>query len=131
MKALVVDDARTMRLILGRILTEVGYTEIREAADGQLGLDALAETGPVDLVLADWNMPNMNGLEMVRAIRRDNSYRNVTIMMVTTETEYDQVVRALAAGANEYAMKPFTKDVIIDKLAVLGLLPEMQSQPQP
>ncbi len=123
MSALVVDDARAIRSILKRLLAEIGFENIYEAEDGQKGLDALNEHGRVDLVLADWNMPEMNGLEMVRSIRAQEDMRDMTIMMVTTESEYEKIVRALAAGANEYVMKPFTKEVIVEKLELLGLLP--------
>lgn len=121
--ALVVDDARAIRSILKRLLEEVGFDAVYEAEDGQKGLDALNEHGKVDLVLADWNMPEMNGLEMVRSIRAQEEMRDMTIMMVTTESEYEKIVRALAAGANEYVMKPFTKEVIVEKLELLGLMP--------
>ena len=80
--------------------------------------------GPApDVILVDWNMPEMNGLEMIRAVRVEPELRRIPIVMVTTETEYDQVVKALAAGASEYVMKPFTKDIIMDKLDMLGVAP--------
>jgi two-component system chemotaxis response regulator CheY len=75
-----------------------------------------------DVVLVDWNMPVMNGLELVEAVRRDPAYRGVRIVMVTTESESSQVVRALEAGADEYLFKPFTPDAVVDNLAMLGLL---------
>ena len=77
--------------------------------------------GSADLVLVDWNMPVMNGLDFVRAVRSDPSHRKTPVMMVTTETESSQMGKALAAGANEYVMKPFTKDVIQEKLKILGI----------
>jgi two-component system, chemotaxis family, chemotaxis protein CheY len=95
-----------------------------EGADGQQGLDALA-SGPLpDIALVDWNMPGMDGLSFIHAVRDNPGYRSVTLMMVTTESEHDQVVRALAAGAHEYIIKPFTADAILDKLDLLGLRPE-------
>jgi len=75
------------------------------------------------LALVDWNMPEMNGLEFVTAVRADQRLRNMTLMMVTTESEQSQIVRALASGAHEYVIKPFTPDAIIDKLTLLGLVP--------
>ena len=122
MHALVVDDSRAMRMILRRTLTRLGFT-VTEAADGQQGMDALAacETLP-DVALIDWNMPNMNGLEFIQAVRKQREYRQMTLMMVTTESEHSQIVRALAAGAHEYVIKPFGDDVIEEKLSMLGLV---------
>ena len=120
MKALVIDDSKAMRIILKQILQAVGGT-VEEAGNGQEGLDKLKSMGPTDVVLVDWNMPVMNGLEFVRAIRSDPTHRKTPVMMVTTETEASQMGKALAAGANEYVMKPFTKDVIQEKLKLLGI----------
>lgn len=120
MRALVLDDSRAMRMILRRILGEAGF-EVAEAADGALGLEAL-RAGPVpDVCLVDWNMPNMDGLEFIQAVRAEPEWRQITLMMVTTESESSQIVRALAAGAHEYVIKPFTGEAIIDKLSFLGL----------
>ena len=124
MQALVIDDSRAMRLILARIARQLGF-DVIEAGNGQEALDLLATLdAPPDLALVDWNMPEMNGLEFVVAVRRDAQYRSMTLMMVTTESEQGQIVRALAAGAHEYVIKPFTADAIRDKLALLGLLPQ-------
>jgi two-component system chemotaxis response regulator CheY len=109
-----------MRTILGRILGGLGL-EVVEAADGRQALERLLKAGKIDLALVDWNMPEMNGLEFVRAVRAEHMYDGVLLMMVTTETEMENVVRALAAGANEYVMKPFTKDVILEKLRLFGM----------
>jgi two-component system chemotaxis response regulator CheY len=95
--------------------------EVVEAADGRQALEQLRKAGNIDLALVDWNMPEMNGLEFVRAVRAEHIYDGVLLMMVTTETEMENVVRALAAGANEYVMKPFTKDVILEKLRLFGM----------
>jgi two-component system, chemotaxis family, chemotaxis protein CheY len=84
-------------------------------------LEKVKETGPVDLALDDWNMPEMNGYEFVCAVRKDDQYKDMRLMMVTTETEMSQVVKALEAGADEYVMKPFTKEMIVEKLAIMGL----------
>jgi len=120
MKALVVDDSRAMRSILGQILREIGF-DVFEAGHGREALERLAETGKVELALVDWNMPEMTGYEFVQAVRGIPEYDEMRLMMVTTETDTNQVVKALEAGANEYVMKPFTKDVIIQKLNLLGI----------
>ena len=122
MKALVVDDSRAMRKIIGGILRREGF-EILEAGDGEEALKVLHEpaTGKVDLATIDWNMPVMNGLELVVNIRAEKELRNITLMMVTTESEHSQIVRALAAGAHEYLIKPFTPEAINEKLLLLGL----------
>jgi two-component system chemotaxis response regulator CheY len=123
MRALLLDDSRAMRMILRRIMHAAGF-EVVEAADGRQGLDVLS-AGPLpDVALVDWNMPGIDGLSFVKAVRDDPAYRQMTLMMVTTESEHDQVVRALAAGAHEYIIKPFTADAVVDKLELLGLVPE-------
>ncbi len=122
MLALVIDDSRAMRMILKRILVDLGF-EVVEAADGRQALEVVA-AGPLpDLATIDWNMPVMNGLEFVTAVRADRANRAMTLMMVTTESEHGQIVRALAAGAHEYVLKPFTAEAIKDKLSLLGLTP--------
>jgi two-component system chemotaxis response regulator CheY len=118
---MVVDDSRAVRMILSRILRGVGY-EVCEAADGREALSKLAGGETVSLILVDWNMPNLDGLGFVRCLRADPSQAEVKVMMVTTETEIDRMVMALDAGANEYVMKPFTTEVISDKLRLLGVL---------
>ena len=121
MRAIVIDDSRAMRMILKRIVTKLNFETI-EAGDGQEALDLLANLTEVpELALIDWNMPNMNGLEFVVAARADPRLRKMTLVMVTTESEQRQIVRALAAGAHEYVIKPFTEDAMIEKLALLGL----------
>jgi two-component system, chemotaxis family, chemotaxis protein CheY len=122
MKALVVDDSRVMRRIVIRTLDELGY-ECVEAGDGQEALDRLTEGFVPDLACVDWNMPVMDGLTFVTSVRAEPRWRSVTLMMVTTESEHSQIVRALAAGAHEYLIKPFTPDALRDKLDLLGLLP--------
>ena len=123
MHAIVIDDSRAMRLILRRIVGQLGF-EVSDAEDGRAALDLLAgmETVP-NLALVDWNMPNMNGLEFVTAAREDARLREMTLVMVTTESEQSHIVRALAAGAHEYVIKPFTSEAMIEKLALLGLVP--------
>src|SRR3954451_5828087 len=122
-RALVIDDSRAMRRIVSQILEGLGF-EVRDAGHRREGLDALAEGWIPIPCTVDWNMPVMDGLQFVSAVRANPALRNVTIMMVTSESEHTQIVRALAAGAHEYVIKPFTADAIRDKLALLGLLPE-------
>jgi two-component system chemotaxis response regulator CheY len=105
--------------MLGRMLRGLGF-EVLEAANGRQGLQRLQESGKIDLALVDWNMPEMNGLEFIRTVRGEHSYDGV-LMMVSNETEMENVVRALAAGANEYVMKPFTQEVILEKLQIFGM----------
>ena len=123
MRALVIDDSRAMRRIVGGILEDFGYGT-RQAGHGREALDVLEEGYLPDLACVDWNMPVMDGLQFVSAVRSNPAWRSVTLMMVTTESEHGQIVRALAAGAHEYMIKPFTADAMRDKLALLGLLPE-------
>jgi two-component system chemotaxis response regulator CheY len=120
---LVIDDSRAMRRIVSGILEGLGY-ETRQAEHGRDALDVLEEGWVPELACVDWNMPVMDGLRFVSAVRATPAWRSVTIMMVTSESEQGQIVRALAAGAHEYLIKPFTADAIRDKLALLGLLPE-------
>lgn len=120
-RAMVVDDSRAIRLILTRTLAEFGY-DVCQAANGKEALSVLEGHQDVSLVLVDWNMPEMNGLEFVKNVRADGRYGEVKLMMVTTETQVEQMITALEAGANEYVMKPFTKEVIEGKLRVLGVL---------
>jgi two-component system chemotaxis response regulator CheY len=118
-RALVVDDSFTMRMILRRSLAARGF-EVVEAGNGREALERLSLMRIPDLALVDWNMPEMNGIEFISAIRRDRAYDTMRVVMVTTETEFDQVERALSAGANEYVMKPFSEEILADKLSMLG-----------
>jgi two-component system chemotaxis response regulator CheY len=119
--AMVIDDSRAMRGILKRILLPLGF-EVREAGNGRDALDQIWNDDLLpQLALIDWNMPEMNGLEFVVAVRKQKHLRQMTLMMVTTESEHGQIVRALAAGAHEYVIKPFTAEAIIEKLAYMGL----------
>jgi two-component system, chemotaxis family, chemotaxis protein CheY len=120
-KALIIDDSRVMRAILKKFLASEGFDTLLEAGDGAEALERLKEAGMVDLALVDWNMPKMNGLEFVTAVRANRAFDGIRVMMVTTEAEASQIARALEAGANEYVMKPFTTEVLRDKLGILGL----------
>jgi two-component system chemotaxis response regulator CheY len=122
MRALVIDDSRTMRRIVADMLGELGF-DTAEAGNGREALDLLEAGEAFDLACIDWNMPVMDGLAFVVAVRTRRQWPDLTLMMVTTEGEQGQVVRALAAGAHEYVMKPFTPDALASKLGLLGLLP--------
>ncbi|GAB5519778.1 MAG: response regulator [Rhodothermales bacterium] len=122
MRALVIDDSRAMRNIIKSMLKDLGF-EVKEAAHGREGLEQLATYGAPDIVLVDWNMPVMNGLEFIQAARQNPVYNDMRIMMVTTETEVAQIMKALQAGADEYVMKPFTKGTISEKIELLGIVP--------
>lgn len=119
MRVLIIDDSRAMRALLKAAIKPLGAESV-EAANGQEGLDRLAASGPFDLILVDWNMPVMNGLEFV-ANARPKVGPDVKIVMVTTEVEMTQVAKALNAGADEYVMKPFTNEILRDKLSMLGV----------
>ncbi len=120
MRALVVDDSKSMRMIIGKVLQQIGI-EVMEAGDGQQALGVLNQGQQVDVMLIDWNMPVMNGLDLVCAVRANVLLSDIRIMMVTTETSLGSMQKALDAGANEYLMKPFTHEILKEKLAMLGL----------
>ncbi|WP_127126422.1 response regulator [Georgenia sp. SYP-B2076] len=125
MRALVTDDSRAMRRIITGMLAEHGLATA-EAGHGHEALELLETHGVggadgFDLICIDWNMPVMDGLALVGAIRARREWRDVTMMMITSESEHHQVVRALAAGAHEYLTKPFTAEQLRDKLTLLGL----------
>jgi len=104
-------------------MKKLGF-EVVDAGDGQEATEKLTSDGPFDIALVDWNMPVMNGYDFVVNTRKNPKYNDMRLMMVTTETEMAQVVKALEAGANEYVMKPFTKEMIAEKLSLLGLSSE-------
>jgi len=120
MRALIVDDSRFVRSYLRGLLEGKGM-ECEEAADGQAAMDRLNGGPPFDIALVDWNMPVMDGLEMLQQLRAEG-YDGVKVMMVTTEAENDFIVRALDAGADEYLMKPFDDEALTEKLAMFGLV---------
>jgi two-component system chemotaxis response regulator CheY len=120
MRALIVDDSRFVRGYLRGLLEKKGF-ECAEAADGQAGLDQLEDGGEFDLALVDWNMPVMNGIDMLRQLREEG-FADLKVMMVTTEAENDFIVSALDAGADEYLMKPFDDEALTGKLALLGIV---------
>ena len=123
MKALVVDDSRAMRRIIARYLQELGF-EVHEAASG---LEALVSAPKIDglrLILLDWNMPEMDGRTLLHRLREDPDFADMPIMMVTTESEMEQVEVALQSGASEYLMKPFDRQGLLEKLLLLGFDPD-------
>ena len=126
MRALVIDDSRTMRRIVAGTLEDLGF-ETEPAEHGREALDLLESGLDVQLCCIDWNMPVMDGLTFVNEVRANPAWRHITLMMVTTESEQGQIVRALAAGAHEYLIKPFTPDAIRGKLDLLGLVPVGES----
>jgi two-component system chemotaxis response regulator CheY len=119
MHALVVDDSNTIRIILTAYLKKLGF-DVTVAINGREALDRLHAMAKADIVLVDWNMPEMDGLSFVRAVRAKDEYASLPLMMVTTNVELNNVAEALDAGANEYMMKPFTMDILRAKLELLG-----------
>ena len=119
--ALVVDDSSAMRMILRLTLEELGF-EVREARNGKEALLVLArEKKPFSLGLVDWNMPEMDGFERLQRVRDIPKFGSMVIIMVTAETELERIAEALEAGANEYVMKPFTKEILVGKLELAGI----------
>ena len=115
MTILIVDDSSTMRRIIINTLNKLGYTECREAGNGKEGLDALS-ANPVDIVITDWNMPEMSGVEFVRAVRANDATKAMPVLMVTTNAAEGDIVEALKAGVNNYVVKPFTPATIKEKI---------------
>ena len=118
MRILVVDDSSTMRRIIINTLTKLGHTEILEAGNGREGLDRLANA-EVDVVITDWNMPEMSGIEFIRNIRASDKLKNLPVLMVTTNAAKDDIVEALRAGVNNYVVKPFTPETIKEKIEAI------------
>jgi len=122
MKVLVVDDSSTMRRIIVNTLARLGYKDVVQGADGVEAWEAMQKNPDIGVVITDWNMPNMNGLELVKKIRAEEKYADIPIIMVTTEGGKAEVITALKAGVNNYIVKPFTPQVLKEKLqAVLGI----------
>jgi two-component system chemotaxis response regulator CheY len=122
MKALVVDDSMTARILLSHVLRDLGF-EVEEAPGGAVALQGLSLPAPPDLILLDWNMPDLSGLEVLQAIRKDARLSGCRVLMVTSETETLMMSWALEEGADEYVMKPISPAMIRDKLMLVGLLP--------
>jgi two-component system, chemotaxis family, chemotaxis protein CheY len=113
-KALIVDDSQIMRRIIVSVLKKAGVNDIAEVSNGQEALDLLAQSNDIGLVLLDWNMPVMTGIETLKHIRTTN--KQLPVVMVTTESEKEKVVEAIKAGANDYLLKPFNPQDVLDKL---------------
>jgi two-component system chemotaxis response regulator CheY len=121
MRALIVDDSRTMRMILKKQLTELGFEEIFEAGDGVQALELLEGISAPDVALVDWNMPNMTGIDLVAAVRKNAAWNVMKVVMVTTASDLVRVQAALGQGANEYVVKPFTPQTLSEKLLTIGV----------
>jgi two-component system chemotaxis response regulator CheY len=115
MKILVVDDFATMRRIVRNILKQIGFTDIVEADDGSTALEILA-TDKIDLIVSDWNMPKVTGLELLKKVRADSNFKDIPFLMVTAEAQKQNIVEAVQAGCSNYIVKPFTADTISEKL---------------
>jgi len=115
MKFLVVDDFSTMRRIVKNILKQLGYENIEEAEDGAQAYSKL-KSGNFEFVVSDWNMPNMDGLELLKKIRSDDQLKHLPVLMVTAEAEKDKVITAIQAGVSNYVVKPFTAEVLKEKM---------------
>lgn len=121
MKVLVVDDSSTMRRILTNCLNEAGYKDVVHAADGLEALDVLSKEQGIGLILADWHMPNMDGFSLLQQVKADDKTKDIPVIMVTTQAEKQSVLDALKVGAANYVVKPFTPEIISEKIAeVLG-----------
>lgn len=118
MKMLLVDDSNTMRRIQKTQLSNLGVGDIIEAENGQDALDKLAANMPIDIVMLDWNMPVMDGFTCLENIRKDGAYKDVKVIMCTSESEKEKVMQAIKAGANNYIVKPFTPDALKEKLGI-------------
>lgn len=114
-KILVVDDFSTMRRILKNILKQLGYENLDEAEDGAQALSKL-KGGSYDFVVTDWNMPNMTGLELCKKIRAENSIKETPVLFVTAEAQKENIIQAVQAGASNYIVKPFTAEVLKEKM---------------
>ncbi len=118
-KALIMDDSRVMRSILAKILAQRGFETV-SASNGREALDIMEHEGSaISIILADWNMPVMDGMEFLKALRAQPRFASVPVMMVTSETDVSHVAEALNAGANEYIMKPFNAEIVDAKLLIL------------
>ena len=115
MRFLVVDDFSTMRRIVRNLLKELGFTNVDEAEDGQVALHKL-KNGQFEFVVSDWNMPNMSGIELLKAIRADASLKHLPVMMITAEAKKENIIEAATAGASGYIVKPFTAATLDEKL---------------
>ena len=117
-KVLVVDDSAVMRQIIKKNLKELGFSELSEAENGAAGLKKASEE-PVDLIVSDWNMPNMTGLEFLKAVRADASLKGIAFIMVTSEADKEKIMEAVQAGVNQYIVKPFNAMQLEEKIKTI------------
>ena len=115
MQVLVVDDFPTMRRIIKNLLKQLGFHQILEAENGQVALDVLKDQS-VDFVITDWNMPVMTGIDLLKNIRSDAAHKGTPVLMVTAEAEKENILQAIQAGVNNYVVKPFTAEILKEKL---------------
>lgn len=115
MKILIVDDFSTMRRIIKNLLRDLGFTNTHEADDGSTALPML-KSGDFDFLVTDWNMPGMSGIELLKEIRADGKLATIPVLMVTAEAKRDQIIEAAQAGVNGYVVKPFTAQVLKEKI---------------
>jgi two-component system chemotaxis response regulator CheY len=123
-RALVVDDSRATRSALRRILQGIG-ADVVEAEHGEHALEVMRADPTIELVLVDWNMPVMDGFTLIKSIRRERQWAMLPIMMVSAEVDQRQIARAVMAGADEYVMKPFDRETLLQKLESLGIATRM------
>ncbi len=123
MRVLVVDDSSTMRRILINCLAKIKVTDVAQAGDGTEALTVLAAQGPFDLMLTDWNMPQMTGIDLLKAVKADPKLTAMPVVIVTTEAEKERIVEAIKCGAANYIVKPFTPETLYEKIKSLVTLP--------
>jgi two-component system, chemotaxis family, chemotaxis protein CheY len=121
MKILVVDDSLTMRKIIVNSLNRLGFKEVVEADNGKKAFETLSTGGGADLILTDWNMPEMSGLELIQAVRGNDALKKTPVLMITTNSAKEEVIEALKAGVNNYLVKPFTPETLKEK--ILAVIP--------
>ena len=115
-KILIVDDFPTMRKIIRQVLSQIGYRDVIEGSDGRVALSVLKENPDVKFIISDWNMPNMTGVELLRAIRNNPAHSQVPFLMVTAEADKENIVEAVKNGANNYIVKPFNAATLREKI---------------
>ena len=123
MRVLVVDDSSTMRRILINCLAKIKVTDVAQAGDGTEALTMLGAQGPFDLMLTDWNMPQMTGIDLLKAVKADPKLTAMPVVIVTTEAEKERIVEAIKCGAANYIVKPFTPETLYEKIKSLVSLP--------
>ena len=117
MRILVVDDFSTMRRIIKNILKQIGFSNVDEAENGQAALAKIGDGGNYDFVISDWNMPEMTGIELLKQVRANEATKDLPFLMVTAEAKKENVVEAVKAGVNNYIVKPFTAEVLQEKIS--------------